>query len=150
MPGPLGSLSGSKLLSRWKKLWNLSEWPHAGSVVNITLTSLQDTYESTVSGLPLTHTELGKETLGHPEWEPSSLSSDLKVVLNWTQLSFFPYSPQSELPLAGSVFPALFGLNYFFELWSHYFWTVIWSGRYSFHSSFCSPFFSFFSLGCAF
>lgn len=47
-------------------------------------------------------------------------------------------------PLAGSAFPALFGLNYFFESWSHYFWIVIWSGRFSFpgfllFSSLCAP-----------
>lgn len=62
--------------------------------------------------------------------------------LNSTQL--YPHcSPapwRVSPPLAGSGCPALFGLNYFFELWSHYFWTVIWSGRLSFHGFLLFPF----------
>lgn len=36
-------------------------------------------------------------------------------------------------PLLAQPSPAIFGLSYFFELCSHYFWTIIWSGRFSCH-----------------
>lgn len=66
------------------------------------------------------------------------LPPDPWAVPDWTPLNSTPAA--RLLPaewarplLAQPSFPALFGLNYFFELWSHYFWTVIWSGRFSFH-----------------
>ena len=36
-------------------------------------------------------------------------------------------------PLLAQPSTAVFGLNYFFEPWSHYFWTIIWSGTFSCH-----------------
>lgn len=69
------------------------------------------------------------------QWESQDIRYLSCPKLNSTQLHprCLPAPWRVSPPLAGSGFPALFGLNYFFELWSHYFWIVIWSGRLYFH-----------------
>ena len=52
--------------------------------------------------------------------------------LNSAQLSSL-LPAERACPLLAQPSPAVFGLNYFFEPWSHYFWTIIWSGTFSCH-----------------